>query len=508
MRIFFYISLLLLPSGVKSQCSGTEPVIDLGEDTVLCSGQALNLSVPAGYDLYSWSTGNSGTSLNVLAGGTYIVEATLFIGNANLVTNGNFENGSSGFSSDYQHVQFASPTALWDPGYYAVGSSPTDYHSNFYNCTDHTSGSGKMYIANGSSSPNTIIWSQTITVQPNTNYNFSAWAASVENTGVPALLQFFVNGSQIGNIFSPSTSGCIWNEFYNLWNSGTNTSAVISIVNQNTEASGNDFALDDISFIPYCTNSDSITVTVESISVDAGPDQTICADSSVSLTAVSTHPNTAFTWNTSATGPGLQPQESGTYTVTGTTPGACTDSDVVNVTINPLPNASFSASASEIQIPQSISFEAAELSNSVYNWVVNGSPEGNSPVFSYLFTEAGQYTINLSLISEEGCLSDYALTIEAFDESSLETANIFTPNQDGDNDTYHFNMQNIKSIDLLIFNRWGQEVCHILETSQEWDGKDPEGKDLSAGIYFYRYSALTGTGEKTLSGQGFIHLVR
>lgn len=508
MKIFLFVPFVLLSFSSKSQCSGSEPTIDLGPDTILCNGQELNLSAPAGYDVYNWSTGNSGTNLDVLASGTYTIEATLFSGNVNLVTNGDFENGNTGFISNYQSVQLASPTALWGAGFYAVGSSPNDYHSNFYTCADHTSGSGKMYIANGSSSPNTVIWSQTISVQPNTNYHFSAWASSVENTTVPALLQFFVNGNQIGDIFSPSVNGCTWDEFYNLWNSGTNTSAVISIVNQNTEESGNDFVLDDISFIPYCTNSDTITVTVESISIDAGADLTFCADSSASITAISTLPNTGFTWNTSASGASLQPQESGIYTVIGTSPNGCTDSDDVSITINPMPDAVFSASLTEIQVPQSVSFEAPALTNAGYTWTVNGIPGTGSNSFSFQFTEAGVYPIGLSVVSSEGCASEYWLTIEAFDETVLETANIFTPNQDGDNDTYHFNMQNIKSIDLVIFNRWGQEVGHIFETGQEWDGKDLNGKDLSAGIYFYTYSALAGIDEKMFSGQGFIHLVR
>ena len=352
--------LFFLPFSLSAQCSGSEPVIDLGSDTILCSGQSVQLTVPAGYDTYTWSTGSTGTSITAASSGMYVVEATLVFGNQNLVVNGDFESGNSGFSSSYNPVNFVSPTALWDPGYYAIGNSPNDYHSNFYTCTDHSSGSGKMYIANGSSSPNTTIWSQTISVQANTNYNFTAWVASVENTSVPAVLQFFVNGSQIGDVFSPSSTGCSWDQFYNLWNSGSNTSAVISIVNQNTEASGNDFALDDISFIPYCTNRDTVNITVESITVNAGSDVSICADSNASLQAVANVPGSTFLWSNGQSGTTITPGSSGIYSVSATTPNGCSDSDEVELTINPLPDAGFSTSATEIQVPQTLVFEAPD----------------------------------------------------------------------------------------------------------------------------------------------------
>ncbi|MCZ2338580.1 MAG: hypothetical protein LC127_10350 [Chitinophagales bacterium] len=52
-------------------------------------------------------------------------------------------------------------------------------------------------------------------------------------------------------------------EFYEVWESGGNTSALICITNQNFEPSGNDFAIDDIFFGELCTDEEEFTVTLE-----------------------------------------------------------------------------------------------------------------------------------------------------------------------------------------------------------------------------------------------------
>lgn len=510
-----YVTLVLLCcfsfcTNIFSQCSGNEPIVFLGNDTILCPGQSLNLSAPNGYDVYLWSTGQTTSTINVNTAGTYIVEATVFAGNANLVVNGNFEAGNSGFTSSYGYAPNPFPTALWDPGFYAVGSSPNDYHSNFYDCADKTSGTGLMYIANGSSTPNTIIWSQTITVVPNTNYNFSAWVSSVENTTSPAVLQFFVNGSQIGSVFSPSDIGCTWGEFFNLWNSGVSTSAVISIVNQNTEPSGNDFAIDEISFIPYCTNSDTIEVSYDPITVDAGQDFSFCSAQAESMTAVSSNANATFLWSTNETTATITPTISDMYYVSATNSSGCSAIDSVQVTINPTLDASFSSSTLSALIPFTIDFDNSSSQNVNYSWFVNDSLILSTTVydaFSYAFTEAGTYSITLLVSSANGCPDSMQLTIVAFDEEFLEPANIFTPDADGINDTYQFRMANIKELSLSIFNRWGQEVKQINEVLGNWDGKDMKGNELTEGIYFYTYNAVGGSGT-ALKGQGFIQLVR
>ncbi len=49
------------------------PVVNLGNDTILCTGASLVLDAGAGFDTYQWSTGNSSRTITVQNAGTYSV---------------------------------------------------------------------------------------------------------------------------------------------------------------------------------------------------------------------------------------------------------------------------------------------------------------------------------------------------------------------------------------------------------------------------------------------------
>ncbi len=249
------------------------PSITVSNDTAICQGYSAQLNAGGGLYTYAWTpaTGLSDSSLaNPIASPTvtttYVV--TTQVASADLIGNGNFNGGNAGFSSDYTYT-----TNLQPEGTYNVGSNPTSYHPGFSSCTDHTGG-GNMMVVNGAGTPGLNVWCQTINVVPNTNYAFGCWAASVA-AGSPAALQFEINGSLLGSVFNAPAAVCQWQQFYALWNSGANTTATICIVNQNTTLGGNDFAIDDISFIGLCNASDSVTVTVHNPST-ATIDTAIC----------------------------------------------------------------------------------------------------------------------------------------------------------------------------------------------------------------------------------------
>ena len=185
-------------------------------------------------------------------------EGTGYISVSNeLIVNGDFEDGVSGFYTEYRDKTGTGD--LYPEGDFAVDYDAHDYHSNFYG-KDHTTGDGKFMIINGHPGSGKVIWRQTIeNIQPNTNYYFNAWGMNL-NPSNPARLQFKVNGVNTGTIADlkdapkPTSDSQVnrdnWVQFYSnpFWNSGNATTAVLEIVNLETIRSGNDFALDDISF--------------------------------------------------------------------------------------------------------------------------------------------------------------------------------------------------------------------------------------------------------------------
>ena len=85
--------------------------------------------------------------------------------------------------------------------------------------------------------------------------------------------------------------------------------------------------------------------------------------------------------------------------------------------------------------------------------------------------------------------------------------NIFTPNGDNLNDTFHFDELAILEISCTIFNRWGKEVYSWNELESGWDGKSSDGTELPEGSYIYVVKA-TGIEGKTYDLSGFFQLVR
>ncbi len=270
------LSSLLLISAINfltAQCGYTVTVAT--PDTFLCNPSAVQLSasttgvVPATATA-SWTptTGlNNPNILNPVATPsttttyTYTVSTPLA---TNLITNGDFELGNTGFTTGHVPGSGGSFGLLSLNSTYAITTSPNLVHNNFSSCPDHTPTGTNMLVLNCSSNPNTSAWCQTVAVNPNTNYTFSMWAIS---TVASSPAQFFVevNGTAVSTPVTLSNTTCQWQEISFTWNSGSLTSANFCIMNQNLAASGNDAALDDISLIELCSVSDDVTITVNNL---------------------------------------------------------------------------------------------------------------------------------------------------------------------------------------------------------------------------------------------------
>ncbi len=162
----------------------------------------------------------------------------------NLITNADFSLGNTGFTSAYTYA----PAANTTEAQYTVRTNPNPWLAAFASFGDRTSGTGNMMVVNGASTAGVSVWGQSgLSVAPNTTYYFSAWVTSVFARN-PAILQFRVNGAPVDAGFRATAGTPDWRQFYSIWNSGASTTANISLVNLNTVAQGNDFALDDLAF--------------------------------------------------------------------------------------------------------------------------------------------------------------------------------------------------------------------------------------------------------------------
>lgn len=306
MKIFSISSLavLLIITKVNAQCTG----ISLVDTIRACPGAIVNisasLSVPSGYKVVDtgwWpTTGISDTnslSPTLIVGGspTLYKLHTITLKNTNLVVNGDFSAGATGFSTSYVPGTGGPWGLISYPATYAIATNPSTVHMYGASFGDHTSGSGKMMVINGSSTPDNV-WCETIPVLPNTYYMFSAWFANWSaddvGSGTPEI-QFKVNSVLLGSSHLITAAMGKWVNLSATWYSGSSTSADICIYDKVTAFLGNDFALDDISFNEYCTTIDSVYVSVNTLNILAGPDTSIC-NGSVNLYASGA---SKYTWS-------------------------------------------------------------------------------------------------------------------------------------------------------------------------------------------------------------------
>lgn len=227
----------------------------------------MTMSVPISYSSVVWDDGDTTATNTYTSSGTHWARVTVIdTTTVNLVVNGDFEAGRTGFSSGYSvGVPGSSSWGLLGlPGTYEVLNSPNAGHINFFTCIDVTPTPGTMMLVANGASTATDVWCQTVAVTPNTNYIFSAWATNVLNEANVAQLQFKINGSTIGTPFTTTAVGCQWRKFFAIWNSGVSTSANICIRNLNTSGGGNDFAIDEIRFSNICVYTDTFTYSVYS----------------------------------------------------------------------------------------------------------------------------------------------------------------------------------------------------------------------------------------------------
>ncbi len=429
-KLYFIYLFVSAPFRFFSQCTGLEPILFLGNDSVYCATPSLTLIAPAGYTYYNWSDNTTNQTLNVTAAGTYSVE--IGIPSGNLVTNGSFELGNVGFTTDY--IVGASGAGPWgplsNPGSYGVSTSPSLLHNNFSSCTDHTSAPGtKMLVVNGAGTPNSLVWSQTITVTAATDYLFGAWVMNALNEPNVGILQFFINGVAIGPTFSSGPTACIWTQFTDSWNSGGSTSAVLKIVNQNSINSGNDFALDDITFSPLCKKTDTIIIGVsapptQTTSVTSPTTCTGPPDGSITITSA-TGTQYSFdgggTWQTSNVKSGLP---SGVYTVMTKNAAGCTVTSIVTLTsalTAPTQTTSFTSPTPCAGIPDgSITITSATGVQFSFNGGTTWQTANISTGLS-----GGTYTVMSQNV--EGCTVSSVVTLTSIPSSITQTTSSVAP---------------------------------------------------------------------------------
>ena len=162
----------------------------------------------------------------------------------------------------------------------------------------------------------------------------------------------------------------------------------------------------------------------------------------------------------------------------------------------PTPVADFFYSPVRITVSDPVaSFTNKSIGAVTYQWQVdtNESTDQFEPTFVFSRVEANNYDVCLEATNEHGCANTYCETIEVFGEFLLYVPNSFTPNGDGINDIFFPKGVGFQDpYTLSIYDRWGHLLFKTNEITEGWDGTF-KGQPVQSGTYVWEIKVIETT---------------
>jgi gliding motility-associated-like protein len=203
----------------------------------------------------------------------------------------------------------------------------------------------------------------------------------------------------------------------------------------------------------------------------------------------------SYTWSNGATGSFITGLSAGSYSVIATDQNGCSSASQVIVSTTPASAVTLTANDTIIGLNESATLEI--VGGDTYNW----SPTTGlncadcptviaSPQSSTTYTVTGTDSIGCPYIRVVNVLIDIIC-------NELFVPDIFSPNGVGnpENEKLCVYSNCIKSMNLGIYNRWGELIFSTDNQNDCWDGTY-KGEPLMTGVYSYRLFVEQFDGEK------------
>lgn len=169
----------------------------------------------------------------------------------------------------------------------------------------------------------------------------------------------------------------------------------------------------------------------------------------------------------------------------------CTSSVTLPVVIHPKPTANFIWNPEDptILFPE-ISLKDLSSPDVIgRTWSIE--PEGyfsTSVNPQYTFTEPGLFPVTLEVVNDFGCRDTVTLNIPVKEDVSIYIPSSFTPDNNGNNEEFKVYGKNIDSMEMRIFDRWGEQLFVSKDINIGWSGRDSKGQALKSDSYVYKIS--------------------
>jgi len=182
--------------------------------------------------------------------------------------------------------------------------------------------------------------------------------------------------------------------------------------------------------------------------------------------------------------------------------GACNgvDSETRTITITPTPTANFSFTpVTPIpNVPATFTNLSINATRYLWDFGDNTNTTDKDPIHQY--NKTGTYKVCLQAFNLSNCPSTLCKQVPTDVMPLIGLPTAFTPNGDGENDILYVRGAAIKTLDLKIFNRWGQLIFETTTKEKGWDGTfNGQPQPIEAYAYVLNATFIDGTA-RTLKG--------
>lgn len=213
----------------------------------------------------------------------------------------------------------------------------------------------------------------------------------------------------------------------------------------------------------------------------------------------------------------LEFETSGQYDVqlVVVSPDGCLDSLTREnfLTVYPKPTANFTYSPATVTVLNTnVFFQNYSQGATLYDWYFEQGNPGTSweenPTTQLPQGEVAEYDVELIVTSQFGCQDTAYAIIPVVPEVIVYAPNTFTPDGNEYNNTWRAYLSGISmdQFELVIFNRWGEQVWETKNPEMPWDGTY-NGKLVEEGTYIWKMQALDQFTDEKFEWNGYVNVL-
>lgn len=185
----------------------------------------------------------------------------------------------------------------------------------------------------------------------------------------------------------------------------------------------------------------------------------------------------------------------------------------IPIDVYPKPESQFQVSPSKTDIYNpNFQILLAPLDANVQSWMLLPSGRRITPRSSeFIFTaqDTGYQDFYQITENEFGCRDTMLIRTYVSYPFRLYVPNAFSPNNDGRNDEFAYSVLGVNEFEIIIYNRWGEQVFQTDKPTEFWNGRILNQFEMApGGVYSYQMKVrIDETGEDYYK-RGYVNLIR